>query len=145
MEIIKTKQYEDVEWQEIHLTVRELVLGFKDGGKDNEITAFNGKIILKHQINPDIDKLDVDGKGRETVIWALKEGVPFDINYAYEQEDGRWLLLSGHQILLVTCRYAVNCKDENILNKELNFILVKGDSAKALTLFETAISTQNLL
>ena len=154
MKILETKHNEEMEWQEISLTVKELISGFKDGGdpeklgKDFEITGFNNKIIIKPYAIPDLDLIDQkeqNGKGRDTIIWWLENAGYFGWDYAAEDEDGRWFLLSGYQKLLVICRYAVNSKDPKILNTELKFIVGKADRTKVYEFFKPAIETKHLV
>lgn len=84
-----------------HITIRELVNGFKDNGEDGVI-GYGGKLNIRPPYQREFVYKD---KQRDAVVDTIMKGFPLNVMYWVINNDPGYEVLDGQQRILSICQY----------------------------------------
>ena len=141
------------------ITIRDLVNGYYDGGDDNRVSAYGGKL----NIRPAFQRQFVyTPDKRDKVLQSVYNNLPLNSMYWAVNDDGSYEVVDGQQRIISICQFITNndgdgnpiainfngknsqCftnlspeKQQEILDYKLNVYLCKGSYDDKLEWFHT--------
>lgn len=141
------------------ITIRDLVKGYYDGGDDNKVSAYGGKL----NIRPAFQRQFVYSPDkRDKVLQSVYNNLPLNSMYWAVNDDGTYEVVDGQQRIISICQFITNddgdgnpiainfngknsqCfdnlspeKQKEILDYKLNVYLCKGTYDDKLEWFHT--------
>lgn len=133
--------------KKLHLTVRDLVDGYHDGGEGG-VRGYGGKLDIRP---PYQREFIYKGKQREAVITSIQKRFPLNVMYWAAQDDGAFEIVDGQQRTIsigqyINSDFSVNGQyfhnltleeQANILDYELMVYLCSGTHRDKLDWFRT--------
>ena len=134
--------------QQLDLTIRELVAGYRDDG-DGGVVGYGGKLDIRP---PFQREFIYDVKERNAVINSILKGFPLNVMYWADREDGTYEIIDGQQRTISIAQYVAEKPGfsfeglgydnqqsdikEKILNYELMVYVCSGTDSEKLEWFE---------
>ncbi|MCY3915448.1 MAG: DUF262 domain-containing protein [Chloroflexi bacterium] len=134
--------------QQLDLTVRDLVAGYRDDG-DGGVVGYGGALDIRP---PFQREFIYDAKERNAVINSILKGFPLNVMYWADREDGSYEIIDGQQRTISIAQYVAEKPGfsfeglgfdnqqsdvkERILNYELMVYVCSGADSEKLEWFE---------
>jgi len=134
--------------QQLDLTVRDLVAGYRDDG-DGGVVGYGGALDIRP---PFQREFIYDDKERKAVINSILKGFPLNVMYWAAREDGTYEIIDGQQRTISIAQYVAEKPGfsfqgmgfdnqqsdikEKILNYELMVYVCSGTDSEKLEWFE---------
>lgn len=84
------------------ITIADLVDGYNDGGEDNRVVAFGGKL----NVRPAYQRQFVyEPDDRNNVLRSVYNGLPLNSIYWAVNDDGSYEVIDGQQRIISICQY----------------------------------------
>lgn len=137
-----------MEIQQLDLTIRDLVAGYRDDG-DGGVIGYGGKLDIRP---PFQREFIYDPKERNAVINSILKGFPLNVMYWADREDGTYEIIDGQQRTISIAQYVAEKPGfsfqglgfdnqqsdikEKILDYELMVYVCSGTDSEKLEWFE---------
>ncbi|MCY3977720.1 MAG: DUF262 domain-containing protein, partial [Chloroflexi bacterium] len=134
--------------QQLDLTVRDLVAGYRDDG-DGGVVGYGGALDIRP---PFQREFIYDAKERDAVINSILKGFPLNVMYWSDREDGTYEIIDGQQRTISIAQYVAEKPGfsvdgmgfdnqqsdvrEKILNYPLMVYVCSGKDSEKLEWFE---------
>lgn len=87
------------------ITIADLIKNYNDGGEDNKVTAYAGKL----NIRPAFQRAFVySPQERNKVMQSVYNGLPLNSMYWAKNDDGSFEVIDGQQRIISICQYLTN-------------------------------------